>query len=178
MEIEVGTNLKVIFPVNFVKKTFRNKNSYYNHVNKHKGKTTCPICTKTLSTMSYLKAHMAQIHQQWCDHERLIEIKCNVHYFINKTFYMHWINKCFCFFNVVDFLFLCDPAIIFQVNLILKNMSAKTAANCKKTKVSSVFFATKSPFMWEIWNSTLRFIIIIDPINVKFVWKISRLKIV
>jgi len=51
------------FPCEFCEKTFRSKNSYYNHVNKHKGKTSCTICNKTLSTMSYLKAHMAQIHQ-------------------------------------------------------------------------------------------------------------------
>jgi len=55
---------QIHFPCEFCEKTFRNKNSYYNHVNIHKGKTYCSICNKTLSTMSNLKAHMAQLHQQ------------------------------------------------------------------------------------------------------------------
>jgi len=56
---------QVQYPCEFCEKSFRNKNSYYNHVNKHKGKTSCSICSKTLSTVSNLKAHMAQVHQQY-----------------------------------------------------------------------------------------------------------------
>jgi len=52
------------FPCEYCEKVFRNKRSYYNHVNKHKGKTYCHLCSKTLSTVSNLKAHMAQVHQQ------------------------------------------------------------------------------------------------------------------
>jgi len=52
------------FPCEYCEKIFRNKRSYYNHVNQHKGKTFCHLCNKTLSTVSNLKAHMAQVHQQ------------------------------------------------------------------------------------------------------------------
>jgi len=51
------------FPCEYCEKVFRNKRAYYNHVNKHKGKTYCHLCSKTLSTVSNLKAHMAQVHQ-------------------------------------------------------------------------------------------------------------------
>jgi len=57
------------FPCEYCEKVFRNKRSYYNHVNKHKGKTYCHLCSKTLSTVSNLKAHMAQVHQQMSVHE-------------------------------------------------------------------------------------------------------------
>jgi len=57
------------FPCEYCEKIFRNKRSYYNHVNKHKGKTYCHLCSKTLSTVSNLKAHMAQVHQQMSVHE-------------------------------------------------------------------------------------------------------------
>eukprot|EP00092_Neocalanus_flemingeri_P019364 GFUD01020977.1.p1 GENE.GFUD01020977.1~~GFUD01020977.1.p1 ORF type:complete len:317 (-),score=76.49 GFUD01020977.1:287-1237(-) len=57
------------FPCEYCEKVFRNKRSYYNHVNKHKGKTYCQLCSKTLSTVSNLKAHMAQVHQQMSVHE-------------------------------------------------------------------------------------------------------------
>ena len=52
------------YPCEYCEKVFRNKRSYYNHVNKHKGKTYCHLCSKTLSTVSNLKAHLSQVHQQ------------------------------------------------------------------------------------------------------------------
>jgi len=52
------------YPCEYCDKIFRAKNSYYNHVNKHKGKTFCSICNKHLSTVSNLKAHMAQRHPE------------------------------------------------------------------------------------------------------------------
>ena len=45
------------YPCEYCEKIFRNKRSYYNHVNKHKGKTFCHRCSKYLSTVSYIKAH-------------------------------------------------------------------------------------------------------------------------
>jgi len=57
------------FPCEYCEKVFRNKRSYYNHVNKHKGKTYCLLCNKSLSTVSNLKAHMAQVHHQMSVHE-------------------------------------------------------------------------------------------------------------
>jgi len=50
------------FPCEYCDKVFKAKNSYYNHVNIHKGKTFCVVCNKHLSTVSNLKAHMAQKH--------------------------------------------------------------------------------------------------------------------
>ena len=57
---------KCIFHVNTAKKNLETKDPIItnNHVNKHKGKTYCHLCSKTLSTVSNLKAHMAQVHQQ------------------------------------------------------------------------------------------------------------------
>ena len=52
------------YPCEYCDKVFRAKNSYYNHVNIHKGKTLCYICNKHLSTVSNLKAHMAQKHPE------------------------------------------------------------------------------------------------------------------
>jgi len=52
------------FPCEFCDKIFRSKRSWYNHVKKHKGQTFCHLCSKTLSTVSNLKSHMAQVHHQ------------------------------------------------------------------------------------------------------------------
>lgn len=59
-----GLDSSLQYPCEYCDKIFRAKNSYYNHVNKHKGKTLCSICNKHLSTVSNLKAHMAQKHPE------------------------------------------------------------------------------------------------------------------
>ena len=63
-DLSWGVHNNLQFPCEFCDKVFRAKNSYYNHVNKHKGKTLCTVCNKQLSTVSNLKAHMAQKHTQ------------------------------------------------------------------------------------------------------------------
>ena len=60
--------LTLVFPCDYCEKAFQTKKSllesckhaYYNHVEMHKGKPLSPFCNKHLSTVSYLKAHMAQ----------------------------------------------------------------------------------------------------------------------
>ena len=43
-------------------KSFKHKNSVYNHMAKHEGATRCPICNQVLGQKSNMKRHLRHIH--------------------------------------------------------------------------------------------------------------------
>ncbi|XP_059479498.1 protein bric-a-brac 2-like isoform X16 [Neocloeon triangulifer] len=59
-----GGRAAMLYPCSYCERTYQTKHALGEHMAKHEGKTTCPLCLRVQSTVSHLRNHLRLVHNQ------------------------------------------------------------------------------------------------------------------